>query len=283
MEGSKIKNIVIVILLLLNVFLLVLSGGRRLADVKSRDQARTAAIAAIRANSIGLDDDVVPKQMELLPVQTARDTAREGELAVALLGEDVVREHRGGEVYRYSGARGSVQFHSTGEIEASFERNAFPLERAEAGRQAAEVVALLGCEVLVTKETLSANGTGTVTMVQTLDEVKVVDCVLTATCRDGELIGLSGLRLLDKTETAGKEKSVSVSTAIMRLYTGLKRLGDIYSRIETIEPVYARELKRAGSVRLTPMWAVHTDTGDYMLNTVTGQLSRMSGLAVAAE
>ena len=96
MEGSKIKNIVIVILVLLNLFLLVLSGGRRLAEVRSRDQARTEAIGIIRANGIGLDDDVVPRRIGHQTLQATRDMDRESELAAGLLGKDAVREHRGG-------------------------------------------------------------------------------------------------------------------------------------------------------------------------------------------
>ena len=283
MEGSKIKNIVIVILVLLNLFLLVLSGGRRLAEVRSRDQARTEAIGIIRANGIGLDDDVVPRRIGHQTLQATRDMDREGELAAGLLGEDTVREHRGGEIYRYSGARGSVQFHSTGEVTAVFEPGAYPLGRSKAGDHAASVAALLGCKVLVTEENVSANGTGTVAMVQTVDGIRLADCVLTATYRKGELVEMRGLRMPDRAETLRDDKSIGISTAMMCLYNGLKQMGDIYSRIESISPVYASELKTAGVFRLIPMWAVHTDTGDYMLNTLTGQLSRMNGLSATAE
>lgn len=282
MEGSKIKSIVIVILLLLNGFLLVLSGGRRLEDAKSQDQARTDAMEAIRGNGITLEDDVVPKSVELFPMQASRDTQRESTLAARLLGEGTTREHRGSEVYRYENEAGSVQFHSTGEVAARFYADLHPLADQDPGQHAVTVAKLLDCETRV-EDCSVRNGTGTVTLVQTVQDVPVLDCRLVAQYEDGRLESLQGTRLPGKWEELEGDTPITVATALMRLYNGLKKMGDIYSGIESITSAYILRVEYAGSVRLTPVWSVHTDTGSYVINTMTGQLERAAGIGGHSE
>lgn len=282
MEGSKIKNIVIIILLLLNGFLLILSGSRRLGDTQSRDRARTGAMDVIRASGVVLEDSAVPRNMELQPMRADRDMERERAIAQALLGENLIREHRGSEVYRYENTAGSIQFHSTGEFSARFEHGDFTLEELDPGSHAAAVAARLDCTAELLYSTVTA-GTGTVTLMQVLDGVPVLECRITAQYEQGELTGLRGMRLPGQTRQLSGESPVSVATALMRLYNGLKEMGDVYSRIETIRQGYSMAVERSGSVLLTPVWVVHTDTGDYLLDTMTGQLARAAGASAAAE
>lgn len=282
MEGSKIKNIVIVILLLLNAFLLALSGGRRLVDARSQDQARTGAMEVIRSNGVALEDSVVPKSMGLRPMRASRDVERESALAARLLGDGTTREHRGSEVYRYRNDSGSVQFHSTGEVAARLDTGLYPLGDQDPGQHAVSVAALLDCHTRVVESTVSG-GTGTVTLVQTLQDVAVLDCQLVAQYRHGQLESLQGMRLIGKAESLEGDIPITVATALMRLYNGLKELGDIYSGIESISPAYSLSVERSGAVRLTPVWSVRTDTGDYVLNTMTGQLERAAGIGGPSE
>ena len=282
MEGSRIKTIVIIILALLNGFLLVLSGGRRLEDARSQERARTDAIEVIHSNGISLEEEIVPKQMELRPMQAARDPIRESAFASELLGTEVTGEHRGGEVYRYANASGSVQFHSTGEVLVQFEPGLYPLEGEDAAEHAAAVAALLDCRTQALESSVE-NGTGTVVLVQTLEDVSVLDCRLTAHYVDGDLLRLQGVRLPGRSVTLEAGSPISVATALIRLYNGLKEMGDIYSEIESIQWAYSMELERSGTVHLIPVWKVRTDTGDYLLDTMTGRLSRAAGFGGLAE
>lgn len=55
-----------------------------------------------------------------------RDLDQEARLAARLLGSDVQRQVSGGAVYRYSGAKGTIQFHNDGSFSARFAQGAFP-------------------------------------------------------------------------------------------------------------------------------------------------------------
>lgn len=282
MEGTKLKNIVIIILLLLNGFLLFLVGGRRMEDSHSHDAARGSAIQIIREGGIALEEADVPREMTLGSMQARRDLAGENELAAGLLGKGMSVEARGGEVYRYTSPRGWLQFHSTGEFLAEFEPGAFPLNGEEAPRHSAQLLAQLGFDAQLLEDAVT-DGEGGISFRQTVDGAPVLGCQATLNYREGSLVSITGgHRLPGQPHPTGGESTLSVATALMRLYNGLKGLGDIYNRIESITPAYTLSVSLSGPARLEPVWYVKTDTGAYQLDTRTGQLSRSSAFGAAA-
>lgn len=283
MEGTRIKNIVILILLLLNGFLLFLVGGRWVKDTHSHETARNSAIEIVRADGIALAEDAVPREMELEHMQAVRDTARENELAEKLLGGAVRVEARGGEVYRYQNENGWVQFHSTGEFMAELEPAVFPLGEQTAAQHGAAVLEQMGfaCRPLNDE---TQEGRGNITFRQLHNGVPVLGCQATLNYRNGALVGITDARRVPGVphHRAG-ERSMSVASALMRLYNGLKDLGDIYTRVDSIVPAYTMSVVRSGTARLTPVWYVQTDTGSYQMDTQTGQISRIGIAAMAVD
>lgn len=281
MEGAKIKNIVIVILLLLNVFLLFLMGGRRMEDIQSQETARLRAIQIIQDSGVTLDEAIVPREMTLTARQAVRDLEREISLATALLGGPVTAQARGGEVYRYYNEAGFVQLHSSGEFTAEFEAGYAPAEQGTAAEHALGILALLGFDGDVVEDTV-AQGTGTVAVRQKLEQTPVLSCQASVNYDDGRLVSITGgRRIFDQVENVEGAPPLTVATALMRLYNGLKDMGDAYNEIEAITPAYTMSVSLSGPAQLTPVWYVSTDIGAYQLDTQTGQLSRVSSFGGA--
>lgn len=282
MEGSKLKNIVIVILVLLNLFLLVLSGGRRMQDARSRDEARTAAVEVIHQGGVTLDGQVVPDEMSLLPMAAERDLKSEILQARALLGGEVEAHARGGEVYRYENEAGWLQVHSTGQYSARMEPGIALSEQEQPAEHAAALMQLLEMECrVVTCDVV--NGRGEVVLNQTLNGADLLDCQVSVQYQDGCAVQITGSRrLLGQAQRSGGTP-VTVATALMRLYNGLNDMGDVYNTIRNIAPAYVLSAEGAGSMRLTPVWQVETDTGTYRLDTLTGVLTRTGDLVRQGE
>ena len=275
MEGTKIKNIIIIILLLLNGFLLVPVGGRRAQNTHSRDAALNSAVEILRSSGIALEEDVVPRDADLPALQAVRDLTLEREQAAALLGSEVTVQARGGDVYRYESELGWLQIHSTGEFLAEFEPEAFPVGE-DAVKQGTRLLAALGFEAVLREQT-----EGRLVFEQTVNGVRVLGCQAILHCRDGEVASIeAGSRVSGMIQTEQQPASISVATALMRLYNGLNELGDIYNRIERVEPAYRLSVSLSGPARLTPVWYVKTDTGAYQMELQSGRVSRMGGVAV---
>lgn len=276
MEWSKIKNIVIIILLLLNAFLLFIVVGREVQDTYSRENARRSAISILRDNGVALEDETVPHNMDHGPMLITRDLELEREQAARLLGADVAVEARGGDVYRYYNEKGSIQFHSGGEFQAQFAPGAFPLEGQEMAAHAAGVLAQLGFSGRL-QENAAYQEEYSLTFRQELDGAPVLTCQATLNYSGGSLLSITdGRRLTGVPAADGDRSAISVATALMRLFHGLRELGDIYNRIDSIVPGYTLSVSLSGPARLTPVWYVRTDTGAYQLDAVTGNLTRAS-------
>ena len=69
---------------------------------------------------------------------------------------------------------------------------------------------------------------------------------------------------------------ITVSTALISFFNGLNGLGDVCSRIDAIERGYMSTASLSGTMTLTPVWRITTDTGSYQLDTMSGGLTRLS-------
>ncbi|MBE6956030.1 MAG: hypothetical protein E7450_01070 [Ruminococcaceae bacterium] len=273
MEVSKLKNIVIVILVLLNLFLLILSGGRRVQDVRNREQARHAAVEVIKNGGVKLDEQIVPAKMELAPRTAERDLKAELLQARALLGDEVDMQAKGGEVYRYTGDAGWLQVHSTGQYSAHLTGEPPLAENERAQERAVALLARMDVESRVV-ESRREDGQEVILLQQTLDGAPLLDCQATVTyTQQGEWSVSGGRRLLGQAEQTGGDP-ITVATALMRLYNGLNDMGDVYNAITGITQAYSISSEGTGTMRLTPVWQVETDTGTYRLDTLTGGLTR---------
>lgn len=277
MEGTKIKNIVIIILLLLNGFLLVPVGGRRAQNADSRDAALNSAVEILRNSGVILADDAIPGEPSLPVLQAVRDLTLEREQAVRLLGSGVSVQARGGEIYRYESELGWLQSHSTGEFLAEFAPDVFPAGE-DAVKQGMRLLAALDFEAELREQSEER-----LVFEQRINGIRVPGCQAVLVCRDGAIVAIEDGRRVPGTLQGGTQQAVvSAATALMRLYNGLNELGDIYNQIQTIEPAYRLSVNLSEPARLTPIWHVTTDTGVYQMEIRSGQVSRAGDAAVPA-
>lgn len=96
MEWSKLKNIILLILLCTNAALLAMVLGQNWRESSALRQARADAIALLRQEGTQVEDDVVPQKTELTLLRAERDQGEEEQLARALLGDDLAVQDRGG-------------------------------------------------------------------------------------------------------------------------------------------------------------------------------------------
>lgn len=273
MEWPKLKNIIILILLLANLFLLVMVVTQERDSARYREQTIADAVSVLERNGIRLDRDRVPGELELTPLTVERDRAAEAALAAAWLGECKSSDLGSGR-YAYQSARGWAEFRSNGSFSVAFydETNTV----GGSGGEEAHALAVLE-EVGLTGEVVSrkeAGGAVTVTLRQTWQDLPVYSCQINLEYEDGCLRSISGQRLMGTPQSASdKSELISVPTALLRVLNGINDLGDICNEITAMTPGYLLTSSADGT-RLIPMWYVTTDTGAYSLNALTGALER---------
>ena len=91
MPWSKLKNIILMILLVTNLCLLVLVGGQELQNSRLKSRAREDTIQLIRGRGVQVEENLIPQSMTLRPQTVQRDLDWEERTAAALLGTPVGR------------------------------------------------------------------------------------------------------------------------------------------------------------------------------------------------
>ena len=151
MDTPKLKNIILIVLVITNLCLLALVGQSEWKDDYLNWQSRMEAIDFLSRKQVKVSENSIPHEVVLKPVRAERDMEQEERLAVQLLGSPVERESRGAGVYRYGNHLGFIQFHSDGAFQAEFAQGAFPV--GENGRQACfDLLNKLGFEGRLEKE-----------------------------------------------------------------------------------------------------------------------------------
>ena len=118
-------------------------------------------------------------------------------------------------------------------------------------------------------------GNGTVVYQQLLAGVPLFTCRVMLTYEDGYLTGLSGNLLAMSEPVAESGEVLALPTVLMRFLDGILKSGDVCSAILSVESGYLQSQSFTNAVSLQPVWYISTNTADYYVNGVTGDLSRV--------
>lgn len=274
MEWSKIKNIILLILLTVNLFLLVLVVFRAERSARYLESARENAVGLLEKNGIAVNVEDLPEDTSLAPLSMERDQQQEEDIAAALLG-DVQGNGKSG-VVRYTGEKGTARFSRSGEFTVTLHPDAYPLGEQTVREHAVSVLALLDfqAEVLTVEE---EDGQTVVTARQLWQGTPVFPCTVTLVYGEDALLSIreGSCRLTGTPATSGTAEQMSVVTALLHFLKGLGGLGDVCTSLTGITPGYTFSSGFSDPVVLRPVWYITTDTGAYYLDAETGALERV--------
>lgn len=229
-----------------------------------------------------VEENIIPKEDTLQPQQVERDRESEPKLAQALLGGQVEERLLGGEVYRYHNQRGYIQFHADGTFQGEFVSGAFPLDGADPRSYSVEILKKLNFQGEILEVTGEEDGAAETTV---LLRQSWNGSPLFGPAGDFDLPGrrpgvhVRRRRLMGTPQPDESRQTLEVPTALIRFYHGLTAMGDVCSRIDSITQGYVATNYSPGSTSLVPVWQVVTDTGTYLLDMLTGEVSRVETAA----
>lgn len=119
MQSSRLKNIIILILLLTNLSLSAVVVSRQADHQEGLEQVRQQLVTLFAAENVELDEDLISSQTPPLSRTLTRDTQQEDDLAAFLLGENLRWSDQGGGIHLYGSDWGGVQFLDNGSFDAA--------------------------------------------------------------------------------------------------------------------------------------------------------------------
>ena len=274
MEWSKIKTIILLMLVGVNVCLLLLIGLRVGRGVLYEDETRQAVVQVLERGGITFELEQVPKDIDLPTLTVIRDRGSEASISRLLLG-DVTQTGESEVRPTYSGAEGTAEFSLNGSFTITFTQGRWQCQPG----QSLDDTSMTCLEQMGFQSTLEQSvtqgNTTILTYFQTWDDAPVFSCRVTLTWDGQTLSAIEGSRLAGEVESSGTQSLLSTPTVLMRFLASVSEGGSVCSRIEAMTPGYLT-VGSSRSVQLTPVWRILTDTGAYYVDAVSGTVTSES-------
>ena len=253
MNTARLKNIVILILLLANAFLLVLLFSRRAEENAAHERSVAQLTALLSADGIAFDSALLDGLPDtVLSVQPARDLAAEQALAEGIIGS-VTSIDSGGGIYRYYSSdglnSGSCLIRSGGALEAAVSRAV-----DDPAEFCADLCVPLGY--------------------RTFDVLS--DGSLIFTFSGSTLTTVTGTFLPPIDTSESGETALDAVTALVRFLDYRNASGAVCTGITWLSAGYLVQSTTSAPLQLVPVLRVDTDVYSYYVNIISGEVSRVS-------
>ncbi len=279
MEWRRLKNIILILLVFVNVFLLVLVLSRQLEAEAYDRTAITQAVQALAGSGIEADPETLSSADSLTPIVFIRDTTREQVIAGALLGGTVNGGNLGGGITQYDNSNGEIIFRYGGEFSATFQKTQ-RWHTEEYFEFAVQLFQDMGLEAECLTSIPTVAGTDYV-FCQCWNGSPLFSCIINLTYEYGYLKSMRGNLMVSGSVYQEAGTILTVPTALMRFLDGIQDSGDVCSSIRSLTAGYTVVQSFSSDVRMSPVWLVSTNTGQYFLDAITGELTRVEGETAA--
>lgn len=269
MESAKLKNIILLILVITNLLLGLLMVVQGVTSRQRQNQLLLDAVTLLGDRGIAVDPDVIPRAAFPSPMTLERDNDWEEKMFAGLLGDSLTSTQRGLVSY-YESDLGRAEAREDGSFTVFFADGALPLDGQSVRSHGLAALKRMGIDAVPT----SADG-DTLETVQLLGGSPVFSCTAVLRYENGALAEISGTRLMgvpavDSSQTV----PLSTATLLLRFRSGIIESGDACSAILSATQGYILSSGSAGRTRLTPVLQLETDTSLYLVDALTGALNR---------
>ena len=269
MDAPRLKNIIILILAFLDLFLLGVVVRHLWQERYAQRRLEEELRALYVSHEIELAEDLDLTAPPPDTLALARDLTAEAAVAAFLLGEEVPAADQGGGIYSYSGRLGTVRFRSN----ASFEHTPY-LRETDPLALCREFCESFG--YTIAEQALEEDGGGFVTVAQIAGGSPIHNASVVFRFSQGRLAGISGDYVSLAGSAPAQRSTVSRVTALVHFLDFYRSYRDqsgvICSAVQSIQPVY--ELQTTVSpLRLAAKWEIATDTGVYYMDCSDGSVT----------
>lgn len=274
MDNSKVKNIIIILLLIADIFLITLVGGETRKEQKEQ-QSRIASIQDIFADAgITLDKNIDLTQSSPTAYELSRSMETEEKNICRLVGKCAV-EDKGAGKYFYAGITGQADFSGSGEFNILFETDKYSHsgDPASVAKEAIKKIKIYAVEDDFAPN--SGDMTQGLTLFSTYDGVLIYNAPIKCYFSANRLSIVSGIRPLDSAIVMNSNNSgLDCISGLMTFLQYLRETRHVCSEIKSIKACYFNEVTGLGTSILRPTWRIGTDSGYFFVNTLTGKVEQ---------
>lgn len=275
MSGARIKNFIILILLLAIAFLLTLVVPQQL-ELRQQSQVTGQLLAQLcQQSGISLDPEILPESQTLYELELNPSAAAEMSIATLLLGDGVTAsEDTSRFLSVYTTSAGTCSFSNS---DGTFTAQLTTPRQAEGSLTAfaESLLGSLGFDPTDVAEVSEDGETVQVTATQQYLGVPVFSATMTLTFSDGSLTEMNGVFYTSDGQPVRLSESacITCADAIVAFLGARETLGWVGAEITAVTQGYIRS---GVAINLTPVWRITTDTGVIEVNGITRAVSLVS-------
>lgn len=269
MKVTRIKNVVIWALVIINAFFLAFFLWQLAAEHSKETEAIENLRTLMEQNRVYLDTDHIRVGGAFTELQVSRDPAGEQRLADTLLGQTQMTEQQGGIIYTYTGKseKDRAVFKSGGEFEITFSAHVYDIT-VNAVTTAKSLLRAMSIETI---SVAAEPGKETVTAVCAWNHQPIFNNRITFEFEDGSLARIRGRYPSSVRLTSNTIDMSSCATALMQFLSEVKARKISCTEIIQVEPGY---MLNALGDSIGAVWRVEADSGIYYIDAVTGTVER---------
>ena len=267
MERSRLKYVIIAILVLLNAFLLTSILMQRSAEQTTHRRLEEQIIRLFAADGMTMKEGTLPAEQPPAALSMSRDSELEQKAAAFFLGEDVTCEEQSGGVVVYLGEKGTAIFREDGSFEID----------GMLAAEDAEAVCRTFCKNFFYGEpTFRVNiaGDGNASAEGLYEKRRVVGGGVEFRVEGGVLTSVRGTLLPeDGIPAATDTKMLSASAALTEFQKTRRETAAVVSMVSDVTLCYRLQRSAAAPMLMVPAWCIVTDTSVYYVNCATGAVT----------
>ncbi len=262
MQWDKVKNVLIVILLAVDLFLLCNFGIKMVQAHLRTDRLEDDLRSLLNGYGYTLPDSFeLPADESILPLMLDRSRASEEAMAEKMLGGDVSRTEQEDGAVRFESTQGALEWSADGTVNGACAIDKAPSTSNQARRRARKLIESWG----LADDTTSYKTSGlSVTVSGKIAHQPVHNRQLVLTFSTDGTLTVSGRWSFGIPYATARENSVSCAAADALLSFASDTPKE--ESIETMVAGYRMEADSSKRLQLTPTWKIVTSDGEYLVD-----------------
>ncbi|MGI6038715.1 MAG: hypothetical protein GX257_09260 [Clostridiales bacterium] len=270
MDSSKVKNILIVFLLVINLLIGMVYASRRMEDNRFEREMRNNAISGLEKMGVQVSPDifeVVPSPIYMLEVE--RDPDVEAGAFSTLLGSPLREELGGGNLMLTSG-ESYARLSGDGLFDVSLGNGDRVPVKGTGIDAALEVFEIMGFDVSGDYLSVSELPDGfAVDGIQQIDGLKIFNRTYELVFDSQGLAAIRGGRIFGAQLVCDATPSVSAASALFAFASNMIKNGTPCREITGATLGYYAESTAPGFTGINPAWEIVSDLGVYYIDAIS--------------